>query len=69
MHRVWRKGPGWISRIDRHLVRGVSSFPGGNHDTFFRRLSASATHGKLWMAAAAIMAAFPGKPRRAACTG
>lgn len=69
MHRLWRREPRWISRIDRHLVRGVSSFPGGNHDTFFRRLSASATHGKLWMVAAAIMAAFPGKTRRAALHG
>ncbi|MHA7301802.1 phosphatase PAP2 family protein [Pseudarthrobacter sp. MDT1-22] len=69
MYRVWRNGPGWISRFDRHLVRGVSSFPGGNHDEFFRRLSASATHGKLWIGAAAIMAAFPGRPRRAALHG
>jgi diacylglycerol kinase family enzyme/membrane-associated phospholipid phosphatase len=65
----WRRGSGWISRFDRHLVRGVSAFPGGNHDAFFRRLSASANHGKLWMGAAAIMAAFPGKPRRAALHG
>ncbi|MDR6416688.1 phosphatase PAP2 family protein [Pseudarthrobacter sulfonivorans] len=69
MHTKWRKGPGWISRLDRHLVRGVSSFPGGNHDTFFRRLSASANHGKLWMGAAAVMALFPGRPRRAALHG
>lgn len=69
MHSVWRRNPGWISRFDRHLVRGVSSFPGGNHDTFFRRLSESATHGKLWMGAAAVMVAFPGKPRRAALHG
>ncbi|MGK3955180.1 bifunctional phosphatase PAP2/diacylglycerol kinase family protein [Arthrobacter sp. R4] len=65
----WRRGSGWISRFDRHLVRKVSRFPGGNHDVFFRRLSASANHGKLWMGAAAIMAAFPGKPRRAALHG
>ena len=69
MHTKWRKGPGWISRLDRHLVRGVSLFPGGNHDTFFRRLSASANHGKLWMGAAAVMALFPGRPRRAALHG
>lgn len=66
---MWRRGPGWVSRFDRHLVRGVSSFPGGNHDAFFRRLSASANHGKLWMGAAVVMAAFPGKPRRAALHG
>lgn len=65
----WRRRTGWISRFDRHLVRRVSRFPGGNHDAFFRRLSASANHGKLWMGAAAIMAAFPGKPRRAALHG
>lgn len=64
-----RRGPGWISRMDRHLVRGVSAFPRGQHDVFFRRLSAAATHGKLWMGAAAVMAAFPGKPRRAAVHG
>lgn len=69
MHTKWRRGTGWISRLDRRLVRGVSSFPGGNHDTFFRRLSASANHGKLWMGAAAIMALFPGRPRRAALHG
>jgi diacylglycerol kinase family enzyme/membrane-associated phospholipid phosphatase len=66
---MWRKGPGWIARFDRYLLRRVSGFPGGNHDTFFRRLSASANHGKLWMGAAAVMAAFPGKPRRAAVHG
>lgn len=69
MHRMWRRGPGWIARFDRYLLRRVSGFPGGNHDTFFRQLSASANHGKLWMAAAAVMAAFPGKPRRAAVHG
>ena len=69
MQRKWRRGPGWIGRVDRHLVRRVSAFPGGNHDDFFRRLSASANHGKLWMGAAAVMAAFPGKPRRAAVHG
>lgn len=69
MHSRRRKGPGWISRFDRHLVRGVSRFPGGNHDDFFRRLSASANHGKLWMGAAAVIAVFPGKPRRAALHG
>lgn len=69
MHRKWRKGTGLVSRLDRHLVRGVSSFPGGNHDTFFQRLSASANHGKLWMGAAAVMALFPGLPRRAALHG
>ncbi|UZX05193.1 phosphatase PAP2 family protein [Arthrobacter sp. CDRTa11] len=69
MRRMWGRSPGWISRFDRHLVRAVSDFPGGNHDTFFRRLSASANHGKLWMGAAAVMAAFPGKPRRAALHG
>ncbi|MET1153000.1 MAG: PA-phosphatase, partial [Arthrobacter sp.] len=69
MQRKRRRGQGLISRIDRHLVRGVSAFPGGNHDVFFRRLSASANHGKLWIGAAAIMAAFSGKPRRAALHG
>jgi diacylglycerol kinase family enzyme/membrane-associated phospholipid phosphatase len=69
MHTKRRKRPGLISRLDRHLVRQVSSFPGGNHDTFFRRLSASANHGKLWIGAAAVMALFPGRTRRAAVHG
>jgi undecaprenyl-diphosphatase len=43
--------------------------PGGNHDDFFRRLSAAANHGKLWMGVAAVLAAIPGKPRRAALHG
>lgn len=69
MHSTWRKSPGWISRLDRRLVRGVSAFPGGNYDDFIRRLSASANHGKLWVGAAAVMAAFPGRSRRAALHG
>ena len=69
MQSKWRRGHRWISRLDRYLVRHVSDLPGGNHDAFFRRLSASANHGKLWIAAAAAMAAFPGRPRRAALHG
>lgn len=64
-----RAGHRWISRLDRYLVRHVSDLPGGNHDAFFRRLSAAANNGKLWMGAAAVMAAFPGRPRRAALHG
>lgn len=69
MRSSWRRSHRWIGRIDRYLVRHVSDLPGGNHDDFFRRLSASANHGKLWMAIAAVMAAFPGKTRRAALHG
>lgn len=67
-----RRGPGgrsWVSRFDRYVVRHISSLPGGNHDVFFRRLSASANKGKLWMGTAAVMALFPGKTRRAALHG
>ena len=63
------RGRSWISRVDRYLLRHVSNLPGGNHDTFFRRLSASANKGKLWMGAAAVLAFFPGKTRRAALHG
>ncbi|NUP60423.1 MAG: phosphatase PAP2 family protein [Pseudarthrobacter sp.] len=59
----------WIGQADRYLLRHLSRFPGGGHDDFFRRLSASANHGKLWMGAAALMALFPGKTRRAALHG
>ncbi|TLM82543.1 bifunctional phosphatase PAP2/diacylglycerol kinase family protein [Pseudarthrobacter sp. NamE5] len=69
MQSKWRGSHRWIGRADRYLVRHVSDLPGGNHDAFFRRLSASANRGKLWMAAAAAMAAFPGRPRRAALHG
>lgn len=63
------RGRSWISRLDRYLLKHVSNLPGGNHDVFFRRLSASANHGKLWMGAAAVLALFPGKTRRAALHG
>lgn len=69
MRSSWRRSHRWIGRIDKYLVRHVSDLPGGNHDVFFRRLSASANHGKLWIAVAAIMAAFQGKTRRAALHG
>jgi diacylglycerol kinase family enzyme/membrane-associated phospholipid phosphatase len=69
MQSTWRGSHRWIGRLDKYLVKHVSGLPGGNHDDFFRRLSASANHGKLWIAAAAVMAAFPGKTRRAALHG
>ncbi|WP_458780310.1 phosphatase PAP2 family protein [Arthrobacter sp. D3-16] len=69
MHRKWRRGHQWISRTDRYLLRYVSKLPGGNHDDFFRRLSASANHGELWMGIAAVLATIPGRPRRAALHG
>lgn len=63
------RGRSWISRVDRYLLRHVSNLPGGNHDTFFRRLSASANNGRLWMGTAAVLALVPGKTRRAALHG
>jgi undecaprenyl-diphosphatase len=51
------------------LLKAVSGLPGGNHDVLFRRLSASANHGKLWFAVAGGLALIPGKPRRAALHG
>ena len=62
-------GRGTIARLDRKIVRAVSRFPGGNHDDFFRNLSAAANKGKLWFAVAAAMAIFKGTPRRAALHG
>jgi len=64
-----RRGPGWVAALDRTLMRAVSGFPGGHHDTFFRRLSASANKGKLWFGVAAVAAAIPGRTRRAAVHG
>ena len=64
-----KKAPGRVGRLDRKLVRAVSGLPGGGHDEFFRRLSAAANKGKLWIGIAAIMALFPGRTRRAAVHG
>jgi undecaprenyl-diphosphatase len=47
----------------------VSGLPGGSHDKFFRRLSAAANKGKLWIGIAAVMALFRGRTRRAAVHG
>jgi diacylglycerol kinase family enzyme/membrane-associated phospholipid phosphatase len=63
------KGPKRVARFDHFLVRAVSRQPQGDHDVFFRRLSAAATKGKLWFGIAGVMAAFPGQPRRAALHG
>lgn len=69
MRSMLRKAPGRFGRLDRKLVRAVSGIPGGSHDEFFRRLSAAANKGKLWIGIAAIMAIFPGRTRRAALHG
>jgi undecaprenyl-diphosphatase len=69
MRSMLRKAPGRLEKLDRSIVRSVSRFPGGSHDDFFRRLSAAANQGKLWLGLAAVMAAFPGKTRRAALHG
>lgn len=63
------KGPKRVARLDRFLLGAVSRQPQGDHDVLFRRLSAAATKGKLWFGIAGVMAAFPGKPRRAALHG
>ena len=64
-----RRGPGWVAGLDRALLRSISAFPGGHHDAFFRRLSASANKGKLWFGVAAAAALVPGRTRRAAVHG
>ena len=69
MRSMLRKAPRRLEKLDRKLVRAVSGLPGGNHDDFFRRLSAAANKGKLWLAIAAVMAFFPGRTRRAALHG
>ena len=69
MRSMLRKGPGLVAGLDRMLLKAVSGLPGGNHDVLFRRLSASANHGKLWFAVAGGLALIPGKPRRAALHG
>lgn len=62
-------GPHNVTKFDHFLVRAVSRQRQGNHDDFFRYLSAAATKGKLWFGIAGIMATVPGRPRRAALHG
>ncbi len=69
MRRMRRRSTGWLVATDRTLVRAVSGLPGGGHDTFFRRLSAAANHGRLWFGIAGALALVPGKTRRAALHG
>ena len=69
MRSMLRRAPSRLGKFDRKLVRAVSGLPGGSHDDFFRRLSASANKGKLWFGIAAVMACFPGRTRRAALHG
>lgn len=69
MRSMLRNAPGRFKRLDRKLVSAVSGLPGGSHDDFFRRLSAAANKGKLWIGIAAVMALFPGRTRRAAVHG
>jgi diacylglycerol kinase family enzyme/membrane-associated phospholipid phosphatase len=69
MRSMLRKAPGRLSRLDRKLVRAVSALPGGSHDDFFRRLSAAANKGRLWLVTAGVLALVPGKTRRAALHG
>ncbi|WP_347109031.1 phosphatase PAP2 family protein [Paenarthrobacter sp. S56] len=69
MRGFLRKGPKHVERFDHFLLRAVSRQPQGDYDDFFRRLSAAATKGKLWFGVAGVLAAVPGKPRRAALHG
>ena len=69
MQSIRHRRRSWPSRVDRYLLQHVSNLPGGSHDAFFRRLSASANQGKLWIGTAAVLALFPGKTRRAAVHG
>ncbi|MDI3242041.1 phosphatase PAP2 family protein [Arthrobacter sp. AL08] len=69
MRSMLRKAPGRVGRVDRRIVRAVAGLPGGNYDEFFRRLSAAANNGRLWIGIAAVMALFPGRTRRAAVHG
>ncbi|MFF1882137.1 bifunctional phosphatase PAP2/diacylglycerol kinase family protein [Pseudarthrobacter sp. NPDC058196] len=69
MQSIRHRRRSWPSRVDRYFLQHVSNLPGGSHDAFFRRLSASANQGKLWIGIAAVLALFPGKTRRAAVHG
>ncbi|WP_445155752.1 bifunctional phosphatase PAP2/diacylglycerol kinase family protein [Arthrobacter sp. Hor0625] len=69
MRSILGTTPRRLERLDRRLVQSVSGLPGGSHDDFFRRLSAAANNGRLWLGAAAVMTLIPGRTRRAALHG
>ncbi|KAF0842532.1 undecaprenyl-diphosphatase [Nocardia caishijiensis] len=60
---------GHVARMDETMSRAVSRIPETAIDRGMLRLTRSANTGGLWLATAAVLAATPGPPRRAALRG
>ncbi|MFC4374318.1 phosphatase PAP2 family protein [Nocardia halotolerans] len=60
---------GHVARMDEAVSLAVSRIPESSVDRGMLRLTRSANTGGLWLAAAAVLAATPGPPRRAALRG
>ncbi|MFJ3233899.1 phosphatase PAP2 family protein [Streptomyces sp. NPDC086787] len=58
-----------LATLDRALYETVTVTRTPALDTALRRLSTAADHSKISFAAAALLALFPGRPRRAALLG
>ncbi|TDV39776.1 bifunctional phosphatase PAP2/diacylglycerol kinase family protein [Actinophytocola oryzae] len=67
VRKKFRRWP--VSRVDADLVRHVGDLPINPADKGFRVLGRAADHSKIWFAAAAVLAARKGAPRRAGLRG
>ncbi|MFJ4873083.1 phosphatase PAP2 family protein [Streptomyces sp. NPDC088757] len=58
-----------LRAIDGAVYAAVAATPTPTLDTALRRLSRTADHSKISLSVAAVLALFPGRPRRAALAG
>ena len=66
----WARVIDELDRLDRDIYGAIADSPTSTIDEPLRRLSNSANYSKIWIAAAAAMVVFGGRPgRRAALSG
>ncbi|MEV7674130.1 phosphatase PAP2 family protein [Streptomyces sp. NPDC000963] len=58
-----------LRSVDGAVYAAVAATPTPTLDTALRRLSRTADHSKISLSVAAVLALFPGRPRRAALAG
>ncbi|MFE5733033.1 phosphatase PAP2 family protein [Streptomyces sp. NPDC056528] len=58
-----------LRAVDGAVYAAVAATPTPTLDTALRRLSRTADHSKISLSVAAVLALFPGRPRRAALAG
>jgi undecaprenyl-diphosphatase len=58
-----------VQAVDVAVYRAIAATPTPSLDRALRHLTHAADHSKLWLGIAAVLAAAPGKPRRAALEG